>query len=542
MQNVYGYIRVSGKKQEDGASLPEQKRIIQEYAKSNNLNIIHFYEETKTAAKRGRPFFTQMLENLKQDKAKGVIMHKIDRSARNLHDWAAIGDLIDNNIAVYFAHESLNLNERGGRLSADIQAVMASDYVRNLRQETIKGIYGRLKEGIYPFSAPLGYLNSGKGKIKEICPTQGKLVKEMFRLYTMERYNFEELSKEMEKRGLRSTREKKVSKNAISNILNNPFYIGLMKVKGQTFVGKHEPLITVRTFKQVQLIINGRNNKKNGIKHDYLFRKLLKCSSCNRILSGEMQKGILYYRCQTKGCPMKCIREDYVERYVKNGLMTISISKREFNEMREFLMDRKRNWRFYQEKSLKSIDLNIAQIESRENKLLDAYLDNLIEKGNYEARKQSLLIEKREVQEKKEHVSSSQDVIYDEIEKVLELCYNLLKFYDSAILEEKRELIKNITSNLTIQGKSVSFSMLSPYEELRNRDILITSCLTRDTQRTMTSQIIYMDKNTSGITPKPLSKKQAEQFVDILLANMQTFNIPHLDNNHAIPKDHPSSQ
>ena len=40
MKNVYGYIRVSDKKQEDGASLIEQKRIISEYAKTNNLKII----------------------------------------------------------------------------------------------------------------------------------------------------------------------------------------------------------------------------------------------------------------------------------------------------------------------------------------------------------------------------------------------------------------------------------------------------------------------------------------------------------------------
>jgi DNA invertase Pin-like site-specific DNA recombinase len=542
MQNVYGYIRVSGKKQEDGASLPEQKRIIQEYAKTNNLNIIHFYEETKTAAKRGRPFFTQMLENLKQDKAQGVIMHKIDRSARNLHDWAAIGDLIDNNIAVYFAHESLNLHERGGRLSADIQAVMASDYVRNLRQETLKGVYGRLKEGIFPFPAPVGYQNNGKGKVKTICSTQGKLIKMLFMLYKTEKYNFDELSKEMEKRGLRNLKGKKVCKNGISRILNNPFYIGLIKIRGQTFEGKHDPLIDTRTFKQVQMIIRGRNNKGKVIKHNYLFRKLLKCQFCNNTLIGEKQKGILYYRCQIKGCPMKCIREDYVERYVKNGLMTISISKKEFSTMSELLIERKKNWKSQQEKFLKSIDLNIAQIESRENKLLDAFLDNLIEKESYEARKQSLLIEKREAQERKEHISNAQDAIYEEIRKTLELCYNLLKFYNSAILEEKRELVKNITSNLTIQGKSVTFKMFTPYEELRNRDILTFGAPQRDNQQTMTSQITYTDKNTSGITPKPLNKKQAEQFVDILFSNISSLSIPNLENNHAIRKDHPSTQ
>jgi DNA invertase Pin-like site-specific DNA recombinase len=542
MENVYGYIRVSGKKQEDGASLPEQKRIIQEYAKSNNLNIIHLYEETKTAAKRGRPFFTQMLENLKQKKAQGVIMHKIDRSARNLHDWAAIGDLIDNNIAVYFAHESLNLNERGGRLSADIQAVMASDYVRNLRQETIKGIYGRLKDGIYPFGAPLGYLNNGKGKVKTVCPTQGRLIRELFNLYITEKYNLMELSKEMEKRGLRNFRGKKVCKNGISRILNNPFYMGLLKIKNQTFEGRHTALIDTRTFKQAQLILKGRNNKKKGIKHSYLFRKLLKCQLCNYVLSGEMQKSILYYRCQTKECPMKCIREDRVERRVKRMLSTISISKNEFDDMKEILINRKKDWKSEQEKLLKSIDLKLSQIQSREEKLLDAYLDNVIGKEEYENRKQSLLIGKREVQEKQDQISNSPDAVYEEIEKLLELCYELLKFYDSAILEEKREMLKNMTSNFIVRGKNVDISIAFPYLEVANRHNISSSTLKRDTQRTMTSQIIHTDKNISEVTPKPLNKKQAEQFIDNLLANIETLNILNLEINHAIPKDDSSTK
>jgi hypothetical protein len=41
---------------------------------------------------------------------------------------------------VHFANDSLDLNTRGGRLSADIQAVVAADYIRNLREEAKKGI------------------------------------------------------------------------------------------------------------------------------------------------------------------------------------------------------------------------------------------------------------------------------------------------------------------------------------------------------------------------------------------------------------------
>ena len=51
--------------------------------------------KTETAGKRGRPIFGQIMKLLRAGKAAGVVIHKIDRSARNLRDWADIGELID---------------------------------------------------------------------------------------------------------------------------------------------------------------------------------------------------------------------------------------------------------------------------------------------------------------------------------------------------------------------------------------------------------------------------------------------------------------
>jgi DNA invertase Pin-like site-specific DNA recombinase len=77
------------------------------------------------------------------------VIHKIDRSARNLRDWADLGDLIDAGVDVHFANETMDLKSRGGRLSADILAVVAADFIRNNREETRKSFYRRLKQGIY---------------------------------------------------------------------------------------------------------------------------------------------------------------------------------------------------------------------------------------------------------------------------------------------------------------------------------------------------------------------------------------------------------
>lgn len=526
MKQVYGYIRISDKyKQSDGASLSEQKFILKEYAKANNLNIIYFYEEKRTAAKRGRPLFNEMMTNLIDKKADGVVMHKIDRSSRNLHDWADIGNLIDNNIEVYFAHENLNLRERGGRLSADIQAVMASDYVRNLRQEILKGMYGRLKQGLYPWGAPIGYLDTGRGKPKVIDPIQSELVKILFKLYHSGKYNILELSKEMEKRGLKNQKGNRVCKNGVVRILKNPFYMGLIKIKDKIFKGVHEPLIDTRLFEQIQKILKERNKSK-GLKHSYLFRKLVRCNNCNYVMSGELQKGNVYYRCKTKVCRTKCIREDTIEHYIRNILKTIGLNKREANILCKILESKKSDWLEVQTIALNEYRLKIGQLENREQKLVDAYLDNVLEKEEFQKRKETLLFEIRKLEERKNELESSNNVIFSKIKNLVELCKSPLKSYVSAIQEEKRELLEIISSNLTIDGRKAIFTMVSPFFELANRDILSLCDPERDTSRTLPCKIIYADKKTSGITPKPLNKKQLEEFFNFLLEISPSLHLP----------------
>lgn len=143
MGDFYAYIRVSTQSQgEQGSSLQEQRDAITAFALRNGFRIAAWFEETETAAKEGRGEFSRMLRDLRRRKVQGVIFHKIDRGARNLKDWNAIQELTESGIDVRFAHESLDMQTRGGRLTADMLAVIASDYIRNLKDEVRKACGG----------------------------------------------------------------------------------------------------------------------------------------------------------------------------------------------------------------------------------------------------------------------------------------------------------------------------------------------------------------------------------------------------------------
>src|SRR6266404_7025516 len=249
MGTYFAYARVSTPRQgERGVSLQEQRTAIERYAAVHGLEITRWFEERESASQTGRPVFNDMLKLLRLGKTQGVVIHKIDRSMRNQQDWADVGKLVDAGVEIHFATENVDLKTVAGRLSADIQAVVAMHYSRNLREEVKKGLYGRLKQGFYPFRAPIGYVDQGAAKEKTADPVRAPLIQKIFTLYGSGRFSLPDLATEMFRRGLRNHNGGPVTINGLVTILKNKFYIGLMPIQktGQTFEGSHEPFVTTQ--------------------------------------------------------------------------------------------------------------------------------------------------------------------------------------------------------------------------------------------------------------------------------------------------------
>lgn len=450
MKSCFGYVRVSTQKQGEGVSLEAQREAIATFAERNNLHIVRWFKEKETAAKSGRPIFTAMMKALHKGEAQGLIIHKIDRSARNFADWAKIGELSDQGIDVHFASETLDFRSRGGRLSADIQAVIAADYIRNLREETKKGLSGRLKQGLYPWKAPIGYLDNGGGKVKTLDPARAPLIHELFDLYASGAYGIRRLQVVMKDRGLRTDFGSVVTKTGIENILKNPFYAGTIKVgsTGMTYPGIHEPLIAQSLFDRVQDMKAGRCGKK-VTKHLHTYRGLFQCQYCKLAMIPERQKGHVYYRCHTPACLTKCVREEGLEVAIKRVLSVTTLTDRDVvlltTEIEAWLKER--------QTPACTIPMQIASHEQKLERLTDALIDRVIDSDAYATRKQSVLFEiarLKERQEQEEKAPSAEDV-----RRFLELIKNLAGLYESANPQEKRELLQNTTSNRVVAGKNI---------------------------------------------------------------------------------------
>lgn len=470
MKTYYAYVRVSTARQgHTGTSLAEQREAIQRYAARNNLRIVQEFEEQETAAKQGRAVFDRMLKDLKARKASGVIIHKIDRSARNLRDWASLGELNDAGCEVHFANESIDLQSRGGRLSADIQAVVAADFIRNLREETKKGFYGRIKQGLYPMPARIGYLDQGKGLPKLPDPTHAPLVRHAFELYGSGNWSLPRLVDHMYELGLRNTRGNKVSLNGLSTVLHNPFYMGVIRMytNGQMYPGKHEPIISPTLFKRVQAVFSGKRIDRSNC-HSFLFRRHLRCGFCEHTLIGELQKHRVYYRCHARDCEQKTIREDAVEDSFTDALQRLRFDRDENEFMRAEIKRMYRDNTDLREAQVKSLQLQQEQLSTRQQRLTDAYLDGVFDEDTYHEKKNSLIMDEAVLRERANAIGDVEGVV-QRTERFLELSNNAYLSYKRANFENKREMVKTVTSNFIVEQKSAVPKLYLPFQMVVER-------------------------------------------------------------------------
>ena len=504
MSGYIGYIRVSTVKQgTKGSSLDEQRDAILRYAERNQFPITIWLEEMETAAKEGRPIFNQALKLLRGKKAQGIILHKLDRGARNLRDWAAIGELSDQGVEIHFVNESLDLQSRGGRLSADIQAVVAADYIRNLRDETRKGFYGRLKQGLYPLRAPLGYVDQGRGKAKTIDPVMGALVRIAFELYATAGYSFETLGADLHRLGLRNHNGGTVTHNGLTTLFNNPFYMGIIQIQktNETFIGIHEPIINKMLFDRVQAVLTGKINTRSR-RHNFEFRRMLSCNTCKYSLIGERQKGRVYYRCHNKQCPRNSIREDVVVMEVARFFQKFRFSEKETAYFRAQILKLKKTWAIQREDETRNLNVTLGQIKDRLNRLTDAYLDGALDKTMFEERKKSLLIDQKAAEDNLANLVRNGGAMPTKLEDFLELANNAGLSHAIAFPNERREMVNIFTSNRLVNGKKLDLKPSLPFEEIANRPLYNYCSQQQDIPRTWDRILDTLSKlNTQHLLP-----------------------------------------
>ena len=203
-------------------------------------------------------------------------------------------------------------------------------------------------------------------------------------------------------------------------------------------------------------------------------------------MTPELQKGRVYYRCQTLPCETKTIREDGLEKHIIAALGRLQLS----DEAAAKISDR---WQSNAptdeiESAKVALKLRLSDEESRLIRLTDLFIDGQIDNDTFQQRQREVKLRLADI---KEQIATCPDPgqIEANRQKFLELMKNLVQLHEIAEPDEKRVLLENCFSNRRVIGRNVE---LEPYNWLLwDEDELSVpiGAPERDTSRTLDGKI-----------------------------------------------------
>jgi site-specific DNA recombinase len=146
------YIRVSTDEQaEDGYSLAAQERICRGYVEAHSLTVGDVYiDEGLSGTRSNRPALLRLREDVQYGRIKGIVVHKLDRLARNLRLLPEIIEDLKRREAIFASvTEQLDFSTPLGWAMFQVQGAFAEMFSRNLASETAKGLREKAEQGLW---------------------------------------------------------------------------------------------------------------------------------------------------------------------------------------------------------------------------------------------------------------------------------------------------------------------------------------------------------------------------------------------------------
>jgi site-specific DNA recombinase len=399
------YIRVSSKEQAEkggeaeGFSIPAQREACRRKAATLQAALIEqFVERGESAKTADRPELQRMLAYIAEHHVKYVIVHKIDRLARNRADDVAI------NVAIRQAGAELvsvseNIDQTpSGLLLHGIMASISEFYSRNLATEVIKGTTQKAKNGGTPGRALTGYLNVRKfengreARTIEVDPERGPLMAWAFDAYATGDWTIRRLRAELTDRGLTTAPGRRGGKpltvSHLHTLLRHPYYMGLVRYRGALYPGRHEPLTTPETWHEVQRLLSAKNFAgEKDREHPHYLKGTIYCGQCGARLIVCHAKGrggtYPYFICigrqrDKTSCQQRAIRIEVAEAAIAAHYATVQLPEAEVARLRAYLGDELAKLRGDAERERVAQHRRLGQLEGERKKLLEAHYADAI--------------------------------------------------------------------------------------------------------------------------------------------------------------------
>ena len=465
-----GYARVSSRMQErEGFSIPAQVDMLDKYAKDNNIELVEKFIDVETAKCPGRDNFNKMIKFLKTSKdCNTILVEKTDRLYRNLPDYVTVDNL---QLDLNFIKEGCVISptsHSSEKFMHLLKVGMAKQYIDNLREETQKGRKKKIEEGYFIGQVPYGYKKLKDKKTTVFHPQRSLFVKRAFELYAKNDISLRALRQRLYDEGyMYLPSSPKISVAQLERMLKNDCYTGLLKYNGKLYHGKHKPIISNKLFREVQRAFKKDNKPDTMGKHNYLYKKLIKCGNCGKTITAEQSKGHIYYHCTGDYGKCECkslfIPEETLDKQFNEIIKSITIDDRLADYLNLLLEDTYKEMHITTKEKAEYLQREVTAIKTRMDKLLDTFIDGNISKEIYDKKYNDLnkQLEKLQAQIKANDMGDKEFI--NEGQKIIEQAKCLYSLYLKQNKEEKQKMLKNIFQNLWLEGQNLRYTLKKPF-------------------------------------------------------------------------------
>lgn len=482
--NVAVYARFSSDNQRQ-ESIDAQLRAINDYCKNCGHEIVRIYQdEAVSATTDQREQFLKMIHDSKSGIFDLIVVHKLDRFARNRYDSAFYkNELKKHGVRIISVLEQLDDSPESVILESVLEG-LAEYYSKNLAREVRKGLNENALKALHNGGiAPLGF-NVNKDQTYSINPTEAQAVRLIYEMYA-NGYGYNMIAKTLNDGGYKTKLNRPFGKNSIFDILRNEKYIGRYvfnkraskKLGNRVYKNDDEitriddalpRIIEDDIWNRVQTkLLQNRKPRMNATRI-YLLTGKIFCGECGSSFVGgsyvygrDRETKYFNYTCNSSqrktGCNNKRIRAEYLESYVLDMIRDEILSEEAINELSKMII----------EIADKAVDINkdLANdlskkrnsLKSQVDKLFDLYLEGEIDKS-------MLTTKTNKLKEQIDHYDSRLNELkyshfeHLEIDKIKTYMYDLRGKIHDADINVKREIIDAIVDSIFIHNDEVNIN------------------------------------------------------------------------------------
>ncbi len=469
--------RVSTEEQKDaGNSLPAQIVRLEKYCKGKDFQILEKFSFDESAYKTKRNDFDNILDFVLEQKVKvAVCFDKVDRLSRNVFD-KRVGMLYEkalkDEVELHFVSDGQVINSQLSaveKFNFSISLGLAKYYSDAISDNVKRSQEQMLRMGTYPARPSYGYkrepINKEKTEIV-VDDFASKVVQKAYEWYATSSFSMELLRQK-----IKSEFGVDWSKGMTDKILKDNFYHGIMTWKNKQYKHKYPPIISKELFDQVQQVKASFNKKPfKYAGKPYIYRGLLRCGHCGLAVTPEKHKGHIYYHCtQYNGKHgADWLREETITEQIGDVFKKLQIPDWVLEEVVGNLNN------LHQDK----MDFHNKQFDklTDEHKTITKMMDNLyldklkgrITDDEYDKFFQSFHEQKADITTRLGMLQEAEDNYYITAKYLLELANRAYELFKSSEVEERRQLIKLVLSNLRVEDKLVRYDAVKPFDTILN--------------------------------------------------------------------------